>query len=189
MMRCSRCGREILRDETGVCVACRLSVVDEAPPPPSGRRPNHVGRIRSPTPAELERRERWLEPDAVLTLVEGRSEQLPLRASGLVGLIDGFRPVARLWRKSGLSIPELRAALSSLAASGAVRLTGVVEDAGAAPPRSEPAPEEASRRVTDAAMILSASVMADIDEMTAADRALDDDATEEMALPPPDDDS
>lgn len=86
-----------------------------------------VGRVRPPTAQELADEDSVLQPGAVLEVKE-HDEVLPPPERHLVGFIDGFRPVARVRRRCGLSPAEFMSALSSIAARGLLTLKGVIEE-------------------------------------------------------------
>ena len=86
-----------------------------------------IGRVRPATLDESEKRELYFRADAVLAL----RSPLPADASPfeqhVAGFIDGFRPVARIRKKTGLSAADIRIALASLYDKKLLALTGLVE--------------------------------------------------------------
>jgi hypothetical protein len=85
-----------------------------------------VGRVRLPSEKEDADPNAVFHANAVLE-VRSTPEVLPPLERHVAGLIDGFRPVARLRKKSGLSSDELLDALRALHTRGLLVLTGVIE--------------------------------------------------------------
>lgn len=85
-----------------------------------------VGRVRLPSEKEDADPNAIFHANAVLE-VRPTPIVLPPLERHVAGIIDGFRPVARLRRKSGLSSDELIDALRALHARGLLVLTGIIE--------------------------------------------------------------
>lgn len=68
-----------------------------------------------------------LRPEAVLALKPGALASLSGVERRVAQLLDGKRPVARVWRKSALSKSDLSVALAILVDKGLLHLVGVVE--------------------------------------------------------------
>lgn len=85
-----------------------------------------VGRVRLPSEKEEQDPYAIFHANAVLE-VRPTPIVLPPLERHVAGVIDGFRPVARLRKKSGLSSDELLDALRALHARGLLVLTGIIE--------------------------------------------------------------
>lgn len=96
-------------------------------PRPKEGAANRVGRVRLPTPKEDADPDCVFHANAVLSLRESEAVLPPLERH-VAQLIDGFRPVARLRKKAGLSSDELIDALRALRARGLLVLTGIIEE-------------------------------------------------------------
>jgi hypothetical protein len=86
-----------------------------------------IGRLRPATKAEVLAPESVFRPDAVLALIAPAPGDLPVGARRVAALVDGFRPVARLRAKSGLTSADLRLALAELAGRGLLAVESIVE--------------------------------------------------------------
>lgn len=90
------------------------------------QRSERVGRVRLPSPKEEADPFAVFHANAVLE-VRPTPIVLPPLERHVAGLIDGFRPVARLRKKSGLSSDELLDALRALKERDLLVLTGIIE--------------------------------------------------------------
>ncbi len=153
-----------------------------------------VGRTRRPTAAERASSETLFRADSVLALTEALPADVSAVESHVAGTIDGFRPVARLRKKSGLSSEDLRVALGMLHTRGLLELVGVVEQAfipwgtdRAEYPTDATVPKGAGDVIPPHVMDEIQSMIDEeerkrADEEGAAD-AFDDEITTETALP------
>jgi hypothetical protein len=88
-----------------------------------------VGRVRRPTRMEIADPDALLRPDAVLALAPLAADApLTVLERHVGDLIDGFRPVARIKKKSGLGTVDVVLALRQLRERGLLKLVGVVEE-------------------------------------------------------------
>lgn len=85
-----------------------------------------AGRVRLPTAKEDADPDVVFHANAVLE-VRPTPIVLPPLERHVAGFIDGFRPVARVRKKSGLSSDELIDALRALRSRGLLVLTGIIE--------------------------------------------------------------
>jgi hypothetical protein len=95
-------------------------------PPTPDASPERVGRVRLPSAKEDADPNVVFHANAVLE-VRPTPVVLPPLERHLASFIDGFRPVARLRKKSGLSSDELLDALRALRDRGLLVLTGIIE--------------------------------------------------------------
>ena len=96
-----------------------------------------VGRVRLPSEKEEHDPFAIFHANAVLE-VRPTHLVLPPLERHVAELIDGFRPVARLRKKSGLSSDELLDALRALHTRGLLVLTGIIELTDELYARAEP---------------------------------------------------
>jgi hypothetical protein len=87
-----------------------------------------IGRIRQPTRMERADQDTLLRPDAILVVLDHEIELSPLERH-IASLIDGYRPVARVKQKSGLTSADVLQALRGLRKKKVLKLEGVVEEA------------------------------------------------------------
>lgn len=175
-MQCMQCGCHI-SDERHVCPVCDAALRVVTGGDDSTAR-HTVGRIRAPTIEESGRPESFFRADAVLALTVGEPTGLRPGEAGVARLIDGFRPLARVRRKSGAASVDFRNAVRGLHERGLLRLVGMVEAAGLAS-TAEHGDLDATRRVMEAEMMVSPRVMAEIEAMTDEENSmLDGDDTE-----------
>lgn len=168
-MRCQQCDVDI-EERLASCPLCSAALVDMGSA-------HIVGRVRGPTPEETMRAPNLYRADAVLGLTGAAPDDLGALELLTARLIDGTRPVARLQKKSGMSSVELRNALTALHARRLIRLVGIVEPAGVAAAGDDD--HDATRRISEAEMMISARAMAEIAAMIEEDKALSlDDDTE-----------
>ena len=92
-------------------------------------RPRRAGRLRKPTGDEAANPETLFRANSVLALSHSAGAPSSAAEERVVALVDGFRPVARLRSKSGLSASAFRGALRDLADAGALIVVGVIEEA------------------------------------------------------------
>ena len=89
-----------------------------------------VGRVRRPTRMEVADHDAVLRPDAIPALTANIADmQLSVLERHVGDLVDGFRPVARIKKKSGLGTFDVVMALRALRERGLLKLVGVVEEA------------------------------------------------------------
>lgn len=175
-MRCFRCDYET-NEEVDACPLCGTALDRHDVTVAVGAR-HVVGRIMPPTVEEAADVDSVLRADAVLALKGDVPPTLLPLESAVAQLIDGVRPVARIRKKCGATSRALRAALRDLHAQGLVGLVGIVKEAGSAT-RADLAAGDATRRIAEADMMISARAMAEIKEMKEEDRStLDGDDTE-----------
>lgn len=196
-MRCEQCEIDI-ESSLELCPICQAPLGSAAPPDLNdcASVARHViGRIRRATVDEVALDADLFRADAVLALAGALPADLTLAEAETARLIDGVRPVARIRKKSGVTSAELRNALRALHERRLLRLVGIVEEAGRAA-AADHVDEDATRRVLDSEMMISARAMAEIKAMIDEDKSmLDGDDTESIdikttpeALPFPSDD-
>jgi hypothetical protein len=129
-----------------------------------------VGRVRPATLDESEKRELFFRADAVIALRAPLPADTTPFEQHVAGFIDGFRPVARVRKKSGLQAADLRIALAALYDRGLLTLTGLVE-----PTTQKTTPlrvnEEDSRVTSDGVEVIPPHVMAEIEAMLEEEEA------------------
>src|SRR5207248_1487040 len=126
-----------------------------------------VGRVRPATLDESEKRELYFRADAVLALRAALPGDASPFEQHVAGFIDGFRPVARIRKKTGLSASDLRIALASLYDKKLLALTGLVEPSELDVTKmARPIPaaqgDEDSRFSADGVEVIPPHVMAEI---------------------------
>ena len=135
-----------------------------------------VGRVRPATLDESEKRDLYLRADAVLALTKPLPADATPFERHVAGFIDGFRPVARIRKKTGLSGSDIRIALASLYDKHLLALTGLVEPANIEPHKAARAvraslADEDSRVTADGVEVIPPHVMAEIQAMLEEEEA------------------
>jgi len=88
-----------------------------------------LGRVRPATIDEVAEPNMVFRPDAVLALDGGVPVDVSDLERKVAALIDGVRPIARVRKKCGASLPDLRIAIAGLRDRGLLVVVGVVEEA------------------------------------------------------------
>lgn len=183
-MRCERCEIEV-SDHLELCPICEAPLSRAASPDVddcTSVARHVVGRIRRATVEEVACEADLFRADAVLALAGAVPADLARPEAETARLIDGVRPVARIRKKRGVSSAELRNALRSLHERGLLRLVGIVEEAGRAA-AVDHGDEDATRRILDSEMMISARAMAEIKAMMDEDKSMfDGDDTESIDI-------